>query len=146
MQEQQKSELTIPDLSADAIKEFLEFIYTGNTPESSLNAMDLYKASEKYQIERLASIAESLILGEVTTENAVGVHSLGFLYDNEPLQSAAIKALSSMFPNEILPERMSTEEMKELVETKVKTDEAIQAAHAKMRMVRDKIFGKNQDV
>lgn len=145
MQEKQTNELIIPDLSADAIKEFLEFIYTGNPPESSLNAMDLYKAAEKYQIERLPSIAESLILDEVTTENAVDVHSLGFLYDNEPLQSAAIKALSSMFPNVILPKKMSTEELKELIETKVKTDEAIQAAHAMMRMVHDKIFEKNQD-
>lgn len=143
MQEQIRNELEIVDLSSDAIKEFLEFIYTRKTPSSSVNAMDLFAAAAKYQVDSFKEIAETLVLDALNTQNAYDVFTLGRLFDNDFIQVSAFSSILSIFPNESLPEELihHPEKLKKMIDTKSETDEAIESARLKMEAVLDVMKG-----
>ena len=90
MKEQQEKRITIDDLTSQAVKGLLNFIYTDTVPlVSLLLAQQLLYAAHKYNIPGLKTFCEDVMAAELNTENAAEFLSAAYLYDAAQLRKAA---------------------------------------------------------
>lgn len=133
MQENLENKMEILDISVEAIKEFLEFIYLRQLPKDSEHAIDLYAASAKYQIEELTKVCESLVLESLSTENVFDVFILGNCYNNDSLKDSAFSLMSEILGKKIPSEMMEMPtKLKNLLDAKVNMDLTIENARQLM--------------
>jgi BTB/POZ domain len=71
MKEAQTGKMTINDFSADAVEGMLKFMYTGENQEK--NSMDLCALASKYDLSKLKSRCEKIILQNIDESNALEV-------------------------------------------------------------------------
>ena len=87
MESKSNAIVKIGDFSDEAIKSFLEFIYTGKTESLEENAFELLKISDKYQVMILKAKCEKFLLKSLKVENAVEMLVLAHLYSPDDLKS-----------------------------------------------------------
>jgi len=97
VQENKENQMEIVEFSAEAVREFLCFIYTEAVPESPENAMELYGLAAKYEVNNLLLIAEDLILDNINDENAHEVLVLGNLHNNDYFKEDAFNEIKDLF-------------------------------------------------
>jgi hypothetical protein len=119
MKESEDNEMIIDDFSSDAVKEFLEYLYT-NKPIREENAMELYALASKYDVNPLRNSAENIILSNICENNVIEVFSLGHLYNSPKLKQATFDKIKEMFPMFVIVDSMmeKPETLKELVEAR----------------------------
>ena len=71
--------MTIEDFSADAVENFLSFLYTEAILDDG-NAIELFKLASKYEIPQLEQISKRIILDNLDESNALNVLFLGNLF------------------------------------------------------------------
>lgn len=118
MKETQQSQMTIEDFSAPAVKDFLRYLYTEETPDET-NAMELFALSAKYDVPSLKFITEDMVLYNVDQSNAYEVFSLGHLYSSEHMRILAFKEVKKMYPFRHIPTKLmeQPESIRRLAET-----------------------------
>lgn len=99
MKEGEEGQMTITDFSADTVRDFLRFIYTGNCNEE--NAMDLFAISAKYQVSPLKSVCEEIVIKNTNKDNSLEVLALGNLYESEAMKSLGFFEIKKKFDFEI---------------------------------------------
>ncbi|XP_044010262.1 speckle-type POZ protein-like [Aphidius gifuensis] len=57
----EKNEVVIEDIDEDVFKEFLHYIYTGETPNIDKMPIELFAVAEKYQVDCLKNICKEII-------------------------------------------------------------------------------------
>ena len=120
MQERQLNQMTIEDFSADAVENFLSFLYTEAILDDG-NAIKLFKLASKYEIPQLEQISKRIILKNLDSSNALNVLFLGNLFScDEMIQKAFTKIRETNlyvdFPDHL---KNSPEILEEIIETKI---------------------------
>lgn len=119
-QAQAVNEMKIQDLPADAVHDFLRYLYTGEYPEN-VNIMDAFALAAKLKVTELREICEKMICENVLSNlNAYNVFMLGHVYDSNKLKVAAFNKIKSMFPDANLSDDLmkEPENLKKLIEYK----------------------------
>lgn len=70
MKEKNENRVNIPNVSFEAVKEFLKFIYSAKANVSA-HARDIFILAEMYEINDLKEICEAKLLAQVNKENAL---------------------------------------------------------------------------
>lgn len=115
MKERETSTVVIPDISPDAFKVMLSFVYTGKL--ASINrhlAEKVLAAADKYQLVRLKAMCENLLNLVLNVKNAAHILSLANMYNGLELKQAAIKFVADN--NETCSKVMESEGWKEVEE------------------------------
>jgi len=131
VKENEENQMKIVDFSAEAVREFLCFIYTKAAPENATNAMELYELAAKYEVLCLMSIAEDLILDSINNENAYEVLVFGNLNNSDDLKDDAFDEIKKLFTDVELPESLKNrpDDLKLLIDAQLKMKKAVAAAH-----------------
>lgn len=98
MEEQQTCKMTIPEFSAEAIEQFLKFLYTGSI-QNVTNAMEIFELAAKYDVKKLKSASEEHVLQTVDTTNAFDVLALAHLHSLPVLKRKAFDVIKQMTPD-----------------------------------------------
>lgn len=99
--ENQSNEVTIVDFAPEAVKEFVDFLYTGEVLTDE-NAVELFMMADLYQVEDLTKVAEDIIIRNVDKTNVADVFYLGYLHSAERLTFKAYSYAKKLFPSEPL--------------------------------------------
>ncbi|XP_014238054.1 speckle-type POZ protein-like [Trichogramma pretiosum] len=91
MMENQSQSVDMADIGYEAAVEMLQYIYTGSvkTQEFSLTAKVL-AAAEKYQLEKLKSECERILVANLTTENAIEALKIADTFGTSHLKREAV--------------------------------------------------------
>jgi len=68
--ESSANQVEINDMSREIFKEFINFLYTGNTSFAENQVLGLLEAADFYQVEDLRAVCELRLLKELTLSNA----------------------------------------------------------------------------
>ncbi|CRK94238.1 CLUMA_CG007753, isoform A [Clunio marinus] len=139
------NEMEVNDLSPETFEEFLDFIYNRNIPERATNAMDLYAAAVKYQVEDLKKISEEFVLDMLDEKNSWSVLMLANLYDNEFMKVLAFKEVCKLFPDHQISDSLIShpEKVKLLIDAKNKMEWKIAAVRLEMKKLLNEINSDN---
>jgi hypothetical protein len=93
MKESSSNEIHIPDFDGVVIKDLLQFIYTDECPQKSLESHGemLLAASCKYQIKGLESICEVYLSSTINVTNVVSILTLANVYGRKQLKLCALQ-------------------------------------------------------
>jgi len=141
VQENKENQMAIIDFSAEAVREFLCFIYTKAAPENAANAMELYAMAAKYEVSSLLSITEDLILDSINNENAYEVLVFGNLHNNDYLKDDAFKEIKKLFTDVELSEGLKDrpDDLKLLIDAQRKMNGDMAASRAKFQQTLDDV-------
>ena len=113
MQERHLNQMTIEDFSADAVENFLSFLYTEAILDDG-NAIELFKLASKYEIPRLEQISKRIILKNLDSSNALNVLFLGNLFSCHEMIRKAFNKIRNIGPDAKFPDYL--ERSKKLLE------------------------------
>jgi len=135
VQENKENQMKIVEFSAEAVREFLCFIYTKTEPENSRNAMELYALATKYEVPSLLSIAEYLILDSINNENAYEVLVLGNLHNSDDLKDDAFDEIKKQFTDVELPESLKDrpDDLKVMIDAQIEMKKTFAQARVKFQ-------------
>ena len=122
MTEKRTSELVIKDFSLGAVKDFLNFLYTG-VVRNNENAMEMFVLASTYDVQPLLTICKEIILNDLDVSNALEIFNLGHLYSCDDLKRAAFEEIGE-FLGSSLNQRIYDEPktVTDIVEAKIKLD------------------------
>jgi BTB/POZ domain/Leucine rich repeat len=149
VKERIEGKMEIEEFSASAVEDFLCFFYTGEI-QNARNAMEIFELAAKYDIPKLQSIAEKMVLRQVDEQNAVHILELANLYKSENLKDKAFTEIKKMFPKTALQPELKDKPdyVKQLVEAKrdfeKKIKETKESAEKKMEKANEEFEMKMQ--
>jgi len=98
MKEKKSQLVEIKDLESDVVSEMLKLIYTGSCvvtkddPDLDMDMVfGLLKASDKYQMETLKNVCQSLLSSHLKLENSLKFLVLGDMYGAQEMKNAAME-------------------------------------------------------
>lgn len=144
MKENLTNEMNLDDVSTDAVHEFLEFLYLRKIPGNSVNAMDLFIISTKYQVNDLRDLSEALIIQAMDVDNAFEILVMACRYCNIRLKTSAFDCISSnilsgwKLPTELME---SPDKIKELIDAKKLMEQQLSNAQNEFKKVYEKFCG-----
>jgi speckle-type POZ protein len=97
MQENKTNETDVTDVTPDAFKALLRFIYTGHC-EVGMLTEDLFMAAIKYDIQDLIQICAKEMVKKLTADNAVRLLIVSDLHQAEDLKEAAMNFITKNGP------------------------------------------------
>lgn len=127
--EQNPDKMEIKDISAEAVNDFLRYLYTGEMPDPN-NALNVFALAVKLEVDELKLICEILICKHALSEiNAYKVFMLGHAYASDKLKVAAFNKIKSMFPDSDLTNDLmqEPEKLKKLIDHKRGIDNLLQS-------------------
>jgi len=135
VQENEENQMEIVDFSADAVREFLCFIYTKAAPENAANAMELYALAAKYEVPCLLSIAGDLVLNNINKENAYDVLVLGNMHNSDDLKEEAFNEIKKLFRDVKLLESLTDrpDDLKLLIDSQNEMKQGMAACREKFK-------------
>ncbi|XP_062553078.1 speckle-type POZ protein-like [Armigeres subalbatus] len=86
MPEGRQNQITINDFEYNVIEELINFIYSDATPNLEQLACSLFKAADKYGMDRLKARCEKVLCGKITVNNVLKLQVLAELYDAKLLK------------------------------------------------------------
>lgn len=89
MKEKVCNEVEIKDISADALKEMLRFMYTGSVENIEKTAYSVVMAADKYEIEDLKCFFEDYFFENISIQNAINILSLSQRFNMNNLKNYA---------------------------------------------------------
>ncbi|XP_037033462.1 speckle-type POZ protein-like [Bradysia coprophila] len=95
--ESAECEIVITDFAYEVVMEMVRFMYTGKTAEINGMAMDLLKMAEKYELTRLKSRCEEIIIRTLSVTTVIDLFTFADTYNAVQLEAAAIQFIMSYF-------------------------------------------------
>ncbi|CAD6233984.1 GSCOCG00007447001-RA-CDS [Cotesia congregata] len=93
MKESKENSITFPDIEPDVIEELLLFFYKGKMDKAEKDAefaIKLFEFAHMYEIKRVISTCEYILITKLTKGNVFKIHNKGQLYKSVILQQHAI--------------------------------------------------------
>ena len=91
MIESQTNVIEIVDLQPEVLAEMLQYIHTGLIPNVRNFPQDLLVAADRYQLERLKSSCQEILIDSLDVENCISFLTLSDIYNALNLRRAALK-------------------------------------------------------
>jgi hypothetical protein len=125
-----QSELKIQNIGAEAVEQFLCFLYTAKV-EPDANWMEIFALAAKFKVDSLKTFSETMVANEVDETNALKVITLAQNFSSDIMKQSAFEKIREMFPQANLPDELMNdfEKLKELIEAKRKLDLVVQQIH-----------------
>lgn len=141
MKERLTNMTSISDFSSYAVEEFLRFFYTGEIQDES-NVMELFSLASMYDVSRLRSICEEMILENLDGDNAYEVFCLGQLHSSKDLKEFAFLEIKCKFPGKHIDDILmgSPEKMIKFIQAAQERDEKLKLAEEAFDEVLLKIY------
>lgn len=111
MEESRSGIIKIYDVSYDALRAFVHYMYTAEALLDEQMACELLVLAEKYEVKHLKTYCEKFITSKVNNDNAIVHYAFAHRHSAKQLLEASMSALVESMPT--LAER---DEYKELVE------------------------------
>lgn len=113
----EENEMKIPGFTAEAVKHFLNLIYSGQIPEHA-SAIDIYALADKYEAAQLKTQCIEQLFKDLKSSNAIKTFEFAHKHGLQDLKTAATAEVQKFFPQQILPEHVKNDVkvLKELVE------------------------------
>lgn len=114
--------MKIEDLSANAVSDFLRYLYTGEAPDPA-NTIDVFALAAKLDVPELKLICMQTICDDfLDLSNAHKVFKLGHVFKSEKLKLAAFDKIKRSFPDANLSEELLREpdDLKRLIDLLIK--------------------------
>lgn len=105
LEEQKLNTLVIKEFSATSVKDFLQYLYTGQIMNTA-NAMELFALAARFNVPGLKSIFERIIVRKVDESNAHEIYSFGHLNNSKKMISSAFAVFQKMFPEANLRKKL----------------------------------------
>ncbi|KAF8797189.1 TD and POZ domain-containing protein 2 [Argiope bruennichi] len=88
--------LTFDDLSKDALKEMIRFIYAGEIGNVSFEvACELFYAADKYKLELLKQVCSKILVNSLNQDNVLRVLPLAERHDSMELKDSCLHYITS---------------------------------------------------
>lgn len=91
--ENQKHEVSIPDIPSNVVQNMLSFMYTDEVKEEVISEELLY-AADKYEIHRLKAICEKVLASQMTVSRAIGIAIAAHLQGSKMFEEEAIRYMA----------------------------------------------------
>ncbi|KAK9740974.1 hypothetical protein RND81_03G073900 [Saponaria officinalis] len=111
MEESRSGTINISDVSYDALRTFVNYLYTGDACLDEQMACDLLVLAEKYEVKHLKTYCEKFLVSKLNWDNAVMSFSFAHQHNAKHLQESALSMITDNMENLI-----KTEEYAHLVE------------------------------
>ncbi|KAL5728402.1 hypothetical protein ACHQM5_001493 [Ranunculus cassubicifolius] len=111
MEESRSGTIKIGDVSYDALRSFVQYLYTAEVPLDESMACDLLVLAEKYQVKQLKSHCESFLTSKLCAENAFMCYAFATQHNAKSLNEASISLIT-----ENMDKLTKQEEYQELVD------------------------------
>lgn len=106
MSESKSGQMTIPDFDSVVVDQFVGYLYTGEIPDET-HAMELFSLATIYDVPKLRSLCERIILNNITEANAREIFSLGHLYSSAEIKQKVFETVKKMLSEKMLPENVT---------------------------------------
>jgi len=94
MKEKYTDRVEIKNMKTDVLEDLLQYIYTGDAPNVSKHAKELFAAAEQYQLENLRELCEASLCSNISKDDCIELLILADLHQASALKNAALKFLS----------------------------------------------------
>lgn len=94
MQESSNNKIEVNDLSPDALKEMLTYIYTGRVSDVGNVAYDLLYAADKYQLDDLKTLCEQQLSKSLKVENAAHMLQFAHMHNTPMLKRRTLRFIA----------------------------------------------------
>ncbi|XP_016444697.2 BTB/POZ domain-containing protein At4g08455 [Nicotiana tabacum] len=111
MEESLSGTIKISDVSYDALRAFVTYLYTADACLDELMACDLLVLAEKYQVKHLKTYCEKFLISKLNWENSLPNYAFAHQHNAKNLLDAALSLIM-----ENMDKLSKREEYKELVE------------------------------
>ncbi|MCD7455198.1 hypothetical protein HAX54_027380 [Datura stramonium] len=111
MEESLSGTIKISDVSYDALRAFVTYLYTGDACLDELMACDLLVLAEKYQVKHLKTYCEKFLISKLNWENSLPNYAFAYQHSAKKLLDAALTLIM-----ENMDKLSKREEYKELVD------------------------------
>ncbi|KAJ4700780.1 BTB/POZ domain-containing protein [Melia azedarach] len=111
MEEKRSGTIKISDVSYDALRAFVNYLYTAEACLDELLACDLLELAEKYQVKHLKAYCEKFLVSKLNWDNCVVNYAFAHQHNAKNLLDAALSLIT-----ENMDKLTKREEYMELVE------------------------------
>ncbi|KAL9234222.1 hypothetical protein vseg_009117 [Gypsophila vaccaria] len=94
MEESRSGTINISDVSYDALRAFVKYLYTGDACLDEQMACDLLVLAEKYQVNHLKLYCEKFLVSKLNWDNAVMSFSFAHRHNGKHLQDSALSMIT----------------------------------------------------
>ena len=95
--ESETSTLHISDMSPQALREMLRFLYTDRMENANIHAKELLMAASKYNIPRMKLLAEEALCQNLTDETVLDVAKFASMHNGNAAKEFAISCIVANF-------------------------------------------------
>lgn len=119
-------ELNFCDVSIEAFKILIDFIYNNRLPQDDddceVNSMELFQMGGRMKVEKLKNFAAAKLMHEINPENAFEILTIANKHEHEGLKLSAFEEIKKMFPGRKIREELANqpEMVKVLIDAKNK--------------------------
>lgn len=119
-----QTRIKIDIMSAEAVGEFLCFLYTGKLSHGTTYVMEIYDLANRLNVPEIKEVTGKVILRRLNDSNAYETLVFGHYLKSTKIQQAAFEKIKEMFPDKNLPDNLidDLEGVKELIEAMKKID------------------------
>ncbi|EEF42082.1 BTB/POZ domain-containing protein At4g08455 [Ricinus communis] len=111
MEESHSGTIKISDVSYDALRMFINYLYTAEACLDEQMACDLLVLAEKYQVKHLKAYCEKFLVSKLNWNNSVPSYAFAHLHNAKHMTEAALSLITDN-----MDKLTKREEYKELVE------------------------------
>ncbi|XP_074272585.1 BTB/POZ domain-containing protein At4g08455 [Silene latifolia] len=111
MEESRSGTINISDVSYDALRSFVNYLYTGEACLDEQMGYDLLVLAEKYEVKHLKTYCERFLVSKLNWDNAVASFSFAHQHNAKQLLESALSMITDNMDN-----LTKTEEYTHLVE------------------------------
>ncbi|KAF8411726.1 hypothetical protein HHK36_004284 [Tetracentron sinense] len=94
MEESRSGTIKIGDVSYDALRSFVQYLYTAEACLDEQLACDLLVLAEKYQVKHLKAFCEKFMMSKLNWDNAVGNFAFAHQHNAKHLLEAALSLIT----------------------------------------------------
>ena len=95
--EGETSTIHITDMSPQALREMLRFLYTDKMENANIHAKELLRAANKYNIPRMKLLAEEALCQNLSDETVLDVAKYAYVHNGNNAKDFAISCVVSNF-------------------------------------------------
>ncbi|PQP98566.1 BTB/POZ domain-containing protein [Prunus yedoensis var. nudiflora] len=111
MEESLSGTIKIGDVSYDALRAFVNYLYTAEVCPDQQLACDLLVMAEKYQVQHLKDLCEKFLVANLNWDNAFMIYTFAHQHDAKQIIDAALALITNKMDK--LSARKEYEELKE---------------------------------
>ncbi|XP_065208019.1 protein roadkill-like [Planococcus citri] len=93
--ENAQNEVNIDDMNGEVVEDLLKYIYTDKPEKLQLLAKELFVAADKYDLKRLKTMSEDVLIENLSISNAIEILHFSQLHNATRLKTEVVKFITT---------------------------------------------------